>query len=382
MADPSTCPPLTRSSVQAAHEKIKEHVHLTPVLTSRTLNNIASTPQSTEALNGTPFEGLEPARPRIRFFFKCENFQRIGAFKVRGAFHALSRLPDDVRRKGIVTHSSGNTPVEHAASAHTVPGNHAQATALAAKTFGIQAHVIMPAISTPSKVDATTALGAKVYFSGSTAQEREAVTEQVLSTLEPGITVLPPYDHPDIILGAGTLALELEKQVEDMGSKLDAVIGPLGGGGMLSGVATAFSGTSIQVFGAEPNFQGANDGQRGLAQGRRITDVNTLTIADGLRTPLGEINWTVISDKEKVTAVYSVSESQIKVAMRLLLERMKLFVEPSACVGLAVALFDEGFRKLVETEAGDEGWNVGIVLTGGNTTIDAISKLFSENTKQ
>src|ERR1700759_1198352 len=107
MADPSTCPPLTRSSVQAAHERIKQHVHLTPVLTSRTLNNIASTPQSPEALKGTPFEGAEPSRPRIRFFFKCENFQRIGAFKARGAFHSLSRLPEDVRRKGIVTHSSG-----------------------------------------------------------------------------------------------------------------------------------------------------------------------------------------------------------------------------------------------------------------------------------
>jgi threonine dehydratase len=110
MADLSTCQPLTRSSVQAAHEKIKEHVHLTPVLTSRTLNEIASAPQSTEALKGTPFEGSDPAKPRIRLFFKCENFQRIGAFKVRGAFHALSRLPEDVRRKGIVTHSSGNPP--------------------------------------------------------------------------------------------------------------------------------------------------------------------------------------------------------------------------------------------------------------------------------
>jgi threonine dehydratase len=264
------------------------------------------------------------------------------------------------------------------AGAHIMLGNHAQATALAAKTFGIQAHVIMPEISTLCKVEATKALGAKVYFSGSTAEEREAVTKQVLSTLEPGIPVLPPYDHPDIILGQGTLALELEKQVEDLGLKLDAVIGPLGGGGMLSGVATALSGTGIQVIGAEPSFQGANDGQRGLAQGKRITDVNTLTIAEGLRTPLGEINWTVISDKDKVKAVYSVSDSQIKAAMRLLLERMKVFVEPSACVGLAVALFDEGFRKLVEVEAGDEGWNVGIVLTGGNTTIDAISKLFGE----
>jgi len=267
-----------------------------------------------------------------------------------------------VRRKGVVTHSSGN---------------HAQATALAARTFGIEAHVIMPVISTPSKIESTKALGAKVYFSGSTANEREAVTQEVLSKLEPGVVVLPPYNHPDIILGQGTLALELEQQVEDLGFKLDAVIGPCGGGGMLSGVATAMHGTGIKVFGAEPNFQGANDAQRGIAQGKRITDVSTLTIADGLRTPLGDITWSVLSDPEKVMAFYSVGEEQIKATMRLLMERAKLFVEPSACVGVAVALYNEDFRKLVEEHAGEDGWNVGIVLTGGNTTIDAIVKLFS-----
>jgi threonine dehydratase len=238
----------------------------------------------------------------------------------------------------------------------------------------------MPAISTVSKVQATKDLGATVHFSGSTAAEREEVTNRVLKSLEPGVVVLPPYDHPDVILGQGTLALELEQQVEDLQSKLDAVIGPLGGGGMLSGVATALHGTGIRVFGAEPNFEGANDGQRGLAQGQRITDVRTLTIADGLRTPLGEINWSIINDPEKVKAVYSVSEDQIKAAMKLIIERMKIFVEPSACVGLAVALFDEGFRKLVETEAGEKGWNVGIVLTGGNTTIENIVKLFAGET--
>lgn len=257
-----------------------------------------------------------------------------------------------------------------------ISGNHAQATALAARTFGIEAHIIMPAISTPSKIEATKALGAHVHFSGSTAEERDEVTKQILSKLEPGITVLPPYDHPDIILGQGTLALEFEKQVEDLGSKLDAVIGPCGGGGMLGGVATALYGTGIRVYGAEPMHQGADDAQRGIAQGERITDVSTLTIADGLRTPLGEINWTVISNKEKVRAMFSVTEEQIKAAMKLIMERAKLFVEPSACVGLAVALFNEDFRSLVEKEAGEEGWNVGIILTGGNTTIDAIMKLF------
>jgi len=240
----------------------------------------------------------------------------------------------------------------------------------------------MPAISTPSKIQATKDLGATVHFSGSTAAEREAATRQVLSSLEPGAFILPPYDHPDIILGQGTLALELEKQTDDLGSHLNAVIGPLGGGGMLSGVATALHGTGIRVYGAEPNFQGANDGQRGLAQGKRITEVSTLTIADGLRTPLGEINWSVISDPQKVSGVYSVSEEQIKAAVKLVIERMKLLVEPSACVGLAVALFDEGFRKVVEKEGGEKGWNIGIIFTGGNTTIENLSKLFADQTTQ
>jgi threonine dehydratase len=258
-----------------------------------------------------------------------------------------------------------------------IAGNHAQATALAAKTFGVEAHIIMPEISTPSKIASTKALGAHVYLSGSTSEEREAVTQTVLTKLEPGAIILPPYNHPDIILGQGTLALELETQVEDLGFKLDAIIGPCGGGGMLSGVATAMHGTGIKVFGAEPNFQGANDAERGLALGKRVESVSTLTIADGLRTPLGDITWSVISDKDKVKGVYSVTEEQIKATMRLLLERAKLFVEPSACVGVAVALYNEDFRRLVEKEAGEKGWNIGIVLTGGNTTVDAIVKLFS-----
>jgi threonine dehydratase len=232
----------------------------------------------------------------------------------------------------------------------------------------------MPNASTPSKIEATRALGAQVFFSGSTAAEREKATKELLTQLPAEITVLHPYDNPYIILGQGTLALELESQVHDLGATLDAVIGPLGGGGMLSGVATALSGTGIRVFGAEPTFQGANDGQRGLAQGQRITEVQTMTIADGLRTPLGVLNWSVISDREKVRGVYSVEEEQIKSAMKLLMERMKLFVEPSACVGLAVALFDEDFRKLVEKEG--RVWNIGIVLSGGNTSIEAIVKLF------
>jgi threonine dehydratase len=260
-------------------------------------------------------------------------------------------------------------------------GNHAQATALAAKTYGIPAHIIMPKISTPSKIAGTKSLGAHIYFSGSTSSEREAVLIEI-EAANPGATTIPPYDHPNIILGQGTSALEFEKQVEDMGSKLDAVIAPLGGGGLLSGIATALAGTGILVFGSEPRFQGANDGERGLREGKRITEVSTLTIADGLRTPVGVLNWSVISDKEKVQGVFSVTEEQIKKAMKLVLERMKVVVEPSACVPLAVVLYNEDFRRLVETKGGDKGWNIGVVFSGGNTTVEAIGKLFEASGEQ
>ena len=145
---------------------------------------------------------------------------------------------------------------------------------------------------------------------------------------------------------------------------------------MLSGVATALSGTGIRVVGAEPSFQGADDAKRGLEAGKRVESVSTLTIADGLRTPLGDITWTVISNKEKVKGMFSVTEDQIKAALRLMLERAKIFIEPSAAVGVAVALYNEEFRSMVEREAGPDGWNIGIVLTGGNTTVEASAKLF------
>ena len=233
----------------------------------------------------------------------------------------------------------------------------------------------MPTISTHSKIAGTKRLGANVHFSGSTHPEREAKVADVMRK-HPGIVFVPPYDHPDIILGQGTMALELEKQVDEQyGQKLDAVIAPLGGGGMLSGIATALQGAGIKVFGAEPKYQGANDGQIGLSQGKRIEHVSTLTVADGLRTPVGKIPWTVISDKEKVEGVFSVTESQINAAMKLVLERMKLVVEPSGCVPLAVVSFDEDFRKFVEKESGQKGWNLGVIFSGGNTTVKDIAKL-------
>ncbi|PVH76257.1 threonine dehydratase catabolic [Cadophora sp. DSE1049] len=375
MADPTKSPPLTQPSVIAAHDLIREHIHYTPVLTNTTLNDLASTPQAAAALADTPWAGQIPANPKLRFYFKCENLQKVGAFKARGAFHALKRLMAEEgweegggREKGVVTHSSGN---------------HAQALALAARTMGIPAHIVMPTISTPSKIAATKGYGAKVIFSGSTSTEREAVVADVMK--DTGARLIPPYDHPDIMLGQGTLGIELQEQAEKIiaaegaksGKGLNAIIAPCGGGGMLSGTALSCEGTGIFVFGAEPEFQGGDDCKRGLEQGKRIETVKTLTIADGLRTPVGAYPWTVIHDRKLVRQMFSVTEEQIKRALRLVLERMKVFVEPSAVVGLAVALYNEDFRRVVEREGGAEGWDLGVVFSGGNTSVEFLSKLYA-----
>ena len=276
-------------------------------------------------------------------------------------------------------------------------GNHAQALSLAARTMGIPVTIVMPTISTPSKIAATKGYGAKVVFSGSTSVEREAVVQDVIK--ETGARLVPPYDHPDIMLGQGTLGIEMQEQVERMivagengwqekcsyavkeggsGKRkgLDAIIAPCGGGGMLSGTALSCEGMGITVFGAEPEFEGADDCKRGLEQGKRIEAVSTLTVADGLRTPVGAYPWTVIYDRKLVRAMFSVTEDQIKKAMKLVLERMKMVVEPSAVVGLAVALYNEDFRRIVEKEGGGEGWDLGLVVSGGNVSVEAMGKMF------
>ncbi|OAL34847.1 hypothetical protein AYO20_05807 [Fonsecaea nubica] len=401
MADLSTCPPLTPASVRAAYTKIKPYIHRTPLLTSRSLDAIASSRDPSVYLsdNPPPFDSTTSrstdsdvaAPPRFRLHFKCENFQKIGAFKARGAFHAVTRLIeelglDEVRRRGVVTHSSGN---------------HAQALALAASTFDIPAYIVMPAISTRSKIAGTRLYTPHVLFSGSTAEEREAVVGNVIK--EKGAILVPPYDHPDIILGQGTVGLEMGEQFRENQSptsssstgadaaakKFDAVLAPIGGGGLLCGVATFFaSQPDTLVFGAEPSFEGADDARRGLLQNKRIEHVKTLTIADGLRTPVGKINWTVVSDPSKVAGVYAVSEDEIKKAMRFVFERLKLVVEPSGCVPLAAVLFNREFRDMVAKkqrerqragEGGDDpSWDVGVVFSGGNTTMKAIATLFGE----
>jgi threonine dehydratase len=430
MADPSTCPPLTPQSVREAHSKIKAYIHRTPLLTSHSLDAIASSPdpaaylagqpppfpsqQHNHATNGAATNGnneqADDGVPKYRLWFKCENFQKIGAFKARGAFHAVTRLIEtlgieEVRRRGVVTHSSGKLPPpsslypyphhhEHGGSrlpkTNIPQGNHAQALALAAHTFSIPSYIVMPSISTPSKIAGTRIYTPDVIFSGSTSVEREAVVADVIK--DKNAILVPPYDHPDIMLGQGTVGFEMDEQFREQrkqsamkgeeGRGFDAVITPLGGGGLLGGVATYFSESPhTVVFGSEPSFQGGDDGRRGLAEGKRIEHVKTLTIADGLRTPVGMRNWDVISDKRNVEGVYAVSESEIRNAMRFVYERLKVVVEPSCVVPLAVVLFDKGFREMVvrrQQESGRGVWDVGIVLTGGNTTMKAIAKLFVE----
>ncbi|KAL7929638.1 tryptophan synthase beta subunit-like PLP-dependent enzyme [Trichoderma chlorosporum] len=393
MAALSTTLPLTRDSVFWAHKVVKNHVHRTPVVTNQTLSELASTPRTAEDLQGTRFAGRTPAKPKLRLWFKCENLQRIGAFKVRGAFYALHKLSEEPgwlegggKEKGVVTHSSGN---------------HAQALALAARENGIKAHIVMPEISIPAKIAATKGYGANVVFSGSTSVEREAVTEKVIA--ETGARLVPPYDHPDIMLGQGTLGLELQDQVESSIASsvnsagqslrgvyaasanktkgnvqgLDAIIAPCGGGGMLSGVALSCEGTNIRVFGAEPSFQGGDDAKRGYESGERISTVSTLTVADGLRTPVGVHPWSVIYERRLVSGFFSVTDEEILKTMKLVYERMKMVVEPSACVPLAAALFDEDFRSLVEKEAGEEGWDLGLVFSGGNVAVESLGKLLA-----
>ncbi|EWC48894.1 hypothetical protein DRE_00199 [Drechslerella stenobrocha 248] len=297
-ATPVSDLPLTRASVQAAHERIKPHIHLTPSLTSRTLDRFASTPRSTESegiKNARSVRVVDAAAPVVRMLFKCENLQRGGAFKIRGATHA---------------HPPSQPPP-----------------------------VVMPRISTPSKIAATQSYGATVVFSGSTAPEREAAVcaEQART----GATLVPPYDHPFILLGQGTVALELIDQAREAGRPLDAIIAPCGGGGLLSGIATACRGTGVRVFGAEPRKDGANDCQRGLRRGKRVEEVRTLTIADGLRTPTGATTYAII--EEAVDGVFSVTEWEI----------------------------------LMAREGGEKGWNVGVVFSGGNTTVEVLAGLFA-----
>ncbi|KAI0337950.1 tryptophan synthase beta subunit-like PLP-dependent enzyme [Trametopsis cervina] len=306
---------LSRSSVQDAHDVIKPLIHETPVFTSASLS--ASLPNHNT------------------LYFKAENLQKGGAFKFRGASYSLSCLSPEELSKGVCTHSSGN---------------HAGALALAARERGVDCFVVMPSNSSRPKIEAVRAYGAEITFCEPTAPARAATLTAVQART--GATFIPPYDAVNTIIGQGTALLELVNQAPE---QLTAVVAPVGGGGLLAGTALAAHGTGVRVFGAEP--AGAADCAQGLKEGRRIEDVDANTIADGLRTPVGVLNFPII--QEKVEDVIVVSDEEIVEAMRLLWERLKLVVEPSGAAALA-AVRSEKFQKLGITGP------VGIILSGGN----------------
>jgi threonine dehydratase len=309
----------TLADVHAAADRIRPFVRHTPVHISGTL----------DALSGR------------RLFFKCENFQTTGSFKYRGATNAVRKLDAATAARGVVTHSSGN---------------HAQALALAAKVRGIPATVVMPRTAAEVKKQAVIGYGGRVVECEPTVADRLRVVTQIAA--DTGASLIPPYDHPDVIAGQGTAALELLADVPN----LDAVIVPVGGGGMLSGYCIAIKGTNpaVRVFGAEP--ANADDAARSLATGERQPQLPPNSIADGLLTNLGELTWPII--REHVERIFTVSEAEIVAAMRLVWERMKLVIEPSAAVGVAVAL-GEGFRST-------NAERVGVVLCGGNVSLDKL----------
>ncbi|KAL2211116.1 putative pyridoxal-phosphate dependent enzyme [Sarocladium strictum] len=387
MSEPSLCAPLEPASILKAHAKIAPYLVRTPLLTSPTIDKIVSH-ENPRLLLSRDQEGNGDSvvttvvrySPKIKLYFKCENLQRTGAFKARGAFHALCNLIDTIgiealKEKGVATVSSGN---------------HAQGLALAASTMGAPAIIVMPSASASSKIKgAMSHLGiarlndeggesqkGRIVFCGPSNAEKKAAAAGAVETT--GAVFIPPYDHPDIILGQGTCAMEMQQQFEAMHEegRLDAVLAPIGGGGLLGGIATWFSDKKTLVFGAEPSFQGADDAARGLRVRERIAEVSSSTIADGLRTPVGLLNWEIVSDPKKVKGIFAASEEEIKLAMRLLIEELKVLVEPSACVPLAVVLFNEEFRRFVAEQQGDESWTLAIVLSGGNTTVGAINSLF------
>lgn len=304
--------------LRAAATRIAPHARRTPVFTSRTLDELAG----------------------AACFFKCENVQRAGAFKFRGACNAVYSLPSDAAARGVVTHSSGN---------------HAQALALAARLRGLPAHIVMPANVLAVKRAAVEGYGGRVTLCEPTLAAREAAAARIQR--ETGAELVHPYDDFRVIAGQGTAALELIEEI----SGLDALIAPVGGGGLLSGtaIAAAALGPGAAVYGAEP--AAADDALRSLRAGRIIPMENPKTLADGLLTSLGEKTFPIIRDR--VRDILTVSEDEIVAAMRLVWERMKILIEPSAAVPVAA---------LLARRAQPLGTRIGVILSGGNVDLDRL----------
>ena len=308
--------PLTKKEIEEAHERIFPFINRTPVMQSGTLDSYAG----------------------CKLYFKCENFQKVGAFKARGAVNAVFSLSKEERQKGVSTHSSGN---------------HAQALAYAAGLSGIPAWIVMPETAPQVKKDAVKGYGGKIIECAPTLEARESTLDKVVA--ETGAHVVHPYNDPRIIAGQATAAVELMEEVND----LDAIITPVGGGGLLSGTVLSahYFSTGVRVYAGEP--KGADDAFRSLEKGEIVPSVGPNTIADGLLTSLGGLNFDIIM--QGVESIITVSDEEIIAAMRWLWERMKIIVEPSGAVPLAAVLR----RKEIF-----EGKKVGVIISGGNVGLE------------
>jgi threonine dehydratase len=299
--------------IVSAHQRLVDVAHHTPVLTSTTANELAE----------------------AQLYFKCENFQRIGAFKFRGAYNAIAQFTPEQRAGGVITYSSGN---------------HAQAIALSARLLGVDAMIMMPSDAPEIKLAATRSYGGEIVLYDRYTEDREAICHRLAE--KHGLTLIPPYDHPHIMAGQGTVAKEL---IEEVG-ELDVLIAPLGGGGLLSGCAVAARAMNPHcvIIGVEP--EAGNDGQRSFQSGQIVHIDTPETIADGAQTRhLGQYTFPVI--RKLVDDIVTVSDAQLVDAMKFFAGRMKILIEPTGCLGVAAV-----FGKQVDVR----GKKVGIVLSGGN----------------
>jgi threonine dehydratase len=310
--------PLDLASIRAAHDRIRPHIHRTPVLTSARL----------DAASGASL------------FFKCENFQKVGAFKARGATNAVFALDDETARRGVATHSSGN---------------HAAALSRAAKLRGIAAHIVMPSNSPKVKVRAVEGYGGRIVFCEPNQRAREEACARVIA--ETGATLIHPFENEEVMAGQGTIAIELLEEVPD----LDFLLCPVGGGGVLCGTAVAAKTLrpQIKIVATEP--AGADDAAQSFHQHRLVYQEQKNTIADGLRTNLGAVNFSLV--QRYVDDIVTVSDEAIVAAMRTIWETMKIVVEPSGAVPYGAVL-----EKRVDLP----GKRIGIILTGGNVDLDAL----------
>lgn len=306
---------MSKQDLLDCHDRIRPYIHRTPVLTSTAINNISG----------------------AHLYFKCENFQKMGAFKMRGATNAILQLTDAQRAKGVVTHSSGNM---------------AQAVSLAAKSLGIPAYIVMPENAPEVKKAAVRGYGGEITECYPSIAVRQETADEIIE--KTGAAFLHPSDDLQVIHGQGTAAMELLEEYPE----LDFICTPVGGGGLLAGTALAAHhfGTDCEVIAGEP--RAADDAYWSLKAGKIMKNLKADTIADGLRTHLGEINFPII--KEHVQTIIRVEEGEIIAAMRLVWERMKIIIEPSCAVPLAAVLLEpERFR----------GKQVGIIITGGNVDL-------------